>query len=138
VPCRLMSHGQGDRGPNGAAPAAGSRSGGNADEQERGLGRHSTHGHGDGEPGRGQTCHRGAAPVVAGGEASPCRAVYCVTVRVTAALATPPTVTTTGCGPNGASGGIMKLICVTPTDQVGMPMNRNGVSAGTGPTVTAT
>ena len=46
-----------------------------------------------------------------------------------------PTVTTTGWGPAGILTGMLKLICVTPTDQLGMPMNANGCATAMPPTV---
>src|SRR5271169_4409674 len=55
--------------------------------------------------------------------------------RVTAVVGTPPTVTTTGCGPNGAFAGTVKLICVTPARPVGTPANAR--VAETPPTVSA-
>src|ERR1035438_7889498 len=61
---------------------------------------------------------------------------YCPTVIVAAGLAMPPTVTTTGCTPSGALGGITKLICVAPARPDGMPAK--AICAGTTPTVTVT
>src|SRR3982751_7078097 len=57
------------------------------------------------------------------------------TVRLCAALETPPTVTTTGWAPVGVLPAIVKFTCVTPTSQ-GFPMKVT--SAGTPPTVTVT
>ena len=37
-------------------------------------------------------------------------------------LATPPTITVTGWTPSGEVSGIVQLICVTPTDQLGIPI----------------
>src|SRR5581483_6667264 len=60
-------------------------------------------------------------------------------VTLAGGLATVPTVTTTGCSPSGALGGMVKLICVTPTNPEGMPTNQPLlVSTGTPPTVTDT
>src|SRR5208283_1564187 len=46
---------------------------------------------------------------------------YCVTAIFAAKLGVPPMVTTTGCGPAGTPLGMTKLICSTPTDQLGIP-----------------
>jgi len=62
--------------------------------------------------------------------------VRAVTFSVTGGLATPPTVTTTGCGPVGAVEGIVKSICVTPAAHDGMPMVL--IVAGIPPTVRVT
>src|SRR5581483_8877380 len=59
-----------------------------------------------------------------------------VTVRLTGGLETPPTVTTTGWLPQGASAGTAKLICVTPTRPGGVPVKIT--FAGIPPTVTET
>ena len=61
---------------------------------------------------------------------------YSVTVNVAGWLALVPTVTTTGCAPSGAAAGAVKLICVTPTRPLGMPMKV--VCAFAPPTVTVT
>jgi len=61
---------------------------------------------------------------------------YGVTTRFAGWLATPPTVTTTACEPSGALWGIVKSICVTPTNPAGIPVNR--VVAVIPPTVTVT
>src|SRR5258708_4962833 len=58
------------------------------------------------------------------------KAAYC-TFSVATALATPATVTTTGCAPAGAFAGTVKLTCVTPTSH-GLPAN--ATSAFTPPT----
>ena len=50
-------------------------------------------------------------------------------------LAAEPTVATTGWGPAGTLGGMVKLIWVTPTDQLGMPMNAKGCATVMPPTV---
>ena len=56
------------------------------------------------------------------------------TMRFAATLATPPTVTTTGCTPGAASFGITKFTCVTPARPGGMPAKL--IAAVTPPTVT--
>src|SRR5262249_20803196 len=52
---------------------------------------------------------------------------YC-TVSFAGFPATPPTVTTTGCSPEGAPSGTVKLIWVTPLNPYGTPMNAIGAS----------
>ena len=57
-------------------------------------------------------------------------------LRLIGALVVPPTVTTTGCDPDGTPCGIVKLICVTPANPVGTPTN--AIVAGIPATVTDT
>src|SRR5579871_513954 len=59
-----------------------------------------------------------------------------VIVRFPAALATPFTVTITGCTPVGTPGGISMLICAVPINPGVIPMNE--MKASTPPTVTVT
>ena len=61
--------------------------------------------------------------------------VYWPTVRYAGSLAKPPTLTTTGSFPVPTPEGTVKLICKTPTDQLGSPIYV--VDALTPPTVTS-
>src|SRR5271166_3888520 len=61
--------------------------------------------------------------------------VYWPTVRYAGSLAKPPTLTTTGSFPVPTLEGTLKLICKTPTDQLGSPIYV--VDAATPATVTS-